>query len=84
MGRALVEHSLKRAAAAGYLAIQFNAVAETNVGAIGLYERLGFATIGTVPNAFLHPQAGYVGLRVMHRDLADLIDSAALTDAADR
>jgi ribosomal protein S18 acetylase RimI-like enzyme len=78
VGRALVEHSLKRAAAAGYLAIQFNAVAETNVGAIGLYERLGFATIGIVPDAFRHPQAGYVGLRVMHRDLADM------TIAADR
>jgi ribosomal protein S18 acetylase RimI-like enzyme len=49
--------------------MQFNAVVETNVGAIGLYERLGFVTIGIVPNAFRHPVAGRVGLRIMYREL---------------
>jgi ribosomal protein S18 acetylase RimI-like enzyme len=67
VGRALVEHSLRRCAELGFRAIQFNAVAETNTGAIALYERLGFSTIGIVPEAFAHPQLGFVGLRVMHR-----------------
>jgi ribosomal protein S18 acetylase RimI-like enzyme len=69
VGRAMVEHSLARAREAGYLGIQFNAVAETNVHAIRLYEQLGFTTVGVVPRAFRHPTAGLVGLRVMYRDV---------------
>jgi ribosomal protein S18 acetylase RimI-like enzyme len=69
VGRRMVVHSLEAARAAGYEAMQFNAVVETNVGAIGLYERLGFVTIGIVPNAFRHPVAGRVGLRIMYREL---------------
>ena len=69
VGREMVEHSLVRAREAGYLGMQFNAVAETNTGAIGLYERLGFQTVGVVPRAFRHPSAGLVGLHVMYRDL---------------
>ena len=68
-GRALVEHSLRRCTELGFLSIQFNAVAETNVGAIMLYERLGFNTIGIVPHGFRHPTLGLVGLRIMHRTL---------------
>ncbi len=67
VGRALVEHSLRRCGEIGFRAIQFNAVAESNTGAIALYQRLGFSTIGIVPEAFAHPQLGFVGLRVMHR-----------------
>ncbi|MEP6851183.1 MAG: GNAT family N-acetyltransferase [bacterium] len=69
VGRALVEHSLQAARAAGFLAIQFNAVAETNVGAISLYTDLGFTTVGIVPGAFRHPVEGLVDLRIMHHDL---------------
>jgi ribosomal protein S18 acetylase RimI-like enzyme len=69
VGRALVEHSLRRARELGFRAIQFNAVAETNTVAIALYERLGFSTVGVVPEAFAHPRLGLVGLRVMHRFL---------------
>ncbi|MEP6599468.1 MAG: GNAT family N-acetyltransferase [Actinomycetota bacterium] len=69
VGRALVEHSLARAAEVGYLGIQFNAVAVTNVHAIGLYHRLGFATVGTIPLGFRHPQQGLVDLLIMYRDL---------------
>lgn len=69
VGRAMVEHSLRRCAEIGFRAIQFNAVAETNTGAIALYERLGFSTVGIVPEAFAHPRLGFVGLRVMHRFL---------------
>lgn len=69
VGRALVEHSLRRAAELGFLGMQFNAVAATNVGAIALYERLGFAVVGRVPGAFRHPRAGRVDLVVMYREL---------------
>ncbi len=69
VGRALVEHSLRRAAEAGFRGIQFNAVAASNVWAIRLYHQLGFSTIGTVPGGFHHPDQGYVDLLIMYRPL---------------
>ncbi|MFF8287727.1 GNAT family N-acetyltransferase [Streptomyces sp. NPDC016309] len=69
VGRALVEHSIAWAREQGFRGMQFNAVVETNVHAVRLYERLGFRIVGTVPEAFHHPSAGYVGLHVMHRPL---------------
>ena len=66
-GRALGEHVLAWARDAGFRAVQFNAVVETNVPAVALWQSLGFTIIGTVPEAFLHPAHGYVGLHVMHR-----------------
>jgi L-amino acid N-acyltransferase YncA len=68
-GRALVEDSLTWAREAGFKAMQFNAVVETNERAVGLYGSLGFTVVGTVPEAFAHPLHGYVGLHVMHRRL---------------
>ncbi len=67
VGRALVEHSLRRAREAGFRGVQFNAVAATNVYAIKLYDELGFETIGVVPQGFRHPVQGLVGLHVMYR-----------------
>jgi L-amino acid N-acyltransferase YncA len=69
VGRALVEDSLAWARAEGYRAMQFNAVVETNAPAVGLYESLGFEVIGTVPEGFLHPRHGYVGLHIMFQRL---------------
>ena len=69
VGRALVEDALQWARAAGFRAMQFNAVAATNTAAVALYESLGFAIVGTVPEAFAHPEHGLVGLHVMHRRL---------------
>jgi ribosomal protein S18 acetylase RimI-like enzyme len=69
VGRALVEDTLARARADGYAGMQFNAVTETNTHAVGLYERLGFEIIGTVPGAFRHPKLGPVGLHVMYLPL---------------
>jgi GNAT superfamily N-acetyltransferase len=68
-GRALCEDALDWARSAGFRAMQFNAVVETNTSAVELYRSLGFAVIGTVPEAFLHPTEGYVGLHVMHVSL---------------
>lgn len=65
-GRALCEYSIDWARSAGFRGIQFNAVAESNVHAIKLYESLGFRVIGTVPEGFRHPEQGRIGLHIMH------------------
>lgn len=69
VGRALGEAVVARARAAGYRAIQFNAVVETNVRALHLWRSLGFEVLATIPEAFAHPEHGYVGLCVMYRRL---------------
>jgi ribosomal protein S18 acetylase RimI-like enzyme len=48
LGEALLRHSMKVARAAGYDAMQFNFVFESNP-ARRLYERLGFEVVGRVP-----------------------------------
>jgi GNAT superfamily N-acetyltransferase len=68
-GRALSEHTLDWARSHGYRAMQFNAVAASNVRAVALYRSLGFEVLATVPEGFRHPTEGYVGLLVMHRRL---------------
>lgn len=69
VGRALCEHALKEARADGYRSMQFNAVVETNVRAVKLWQSLGFDILTTVPEAFHHPTLGYVGLHVMFQHL---------------
>jgi ribosomal protein S18 acetylase RimI-like enzyme len=72
VGRAMVEHSLQRAAELGYLGLQFNAVAATNRPAIKLYEELGFGTVGVIPRGFRHPSAGLVDLLIMYREVTPI------------
>jgi GNAT superfamily N-acetyltransferase len=69
VGRALGEHVVRWARQSGYRAIQFNAVVETNTGAVALWQSLGFRVLTTVPGAFAHPEHGYVGLHVMYLEL---------------
>ncbi len=69
VGRALAEHVLVAASAAGYRAMQFNAVVETNIRAVRLWRSVGFKVLATVPQAFDHPVHGLVGLHIMHRSL---------------
>jgi ribosomal protein S18 acetylase RimI-like enzyme len=69
IGRALANRVLHIAAEDGYLAMQFNAVIETNTSAVHLWESLGFTILATVPAAFRHPDHGLVGLHIMHRFL---------------
>ncbi len=69
VGRALGEHVIAQARADGYRAMQFNAVVETNTRAVALWRSLGFEVLATVPDGFLHPAGGYVGLHIMHRRL---------------
>lgn len=63
----LCEHSKETAVQAGFKAMQFNLVAASNVSAVRLWQKLGFAIIGTLPKAFNHPQAGYVDAYVMYQ-----------------
>ena len=69
VGRALGEHLVTWARDAGFRGIQFNAVVETNTGAVHLWRSLGFEVVGTVPGAFCHPEHGYVGLHIMFKPL---------------
>lgn len=69
IGRALGEYVLGWCRSAGFASIQFNAVVETNAAAVRLWQSLGFRIIGTVPEAFDHPEHGRVGLHVMFRRL---------------
>jgi GNAT superfamily N-acetyltransferase len=69
VGRALGEYIVGWAADAGYRGMQFNAVVETNTGAVALWKSLGFEVIGTVPQAFDHQREGLVDLLVMYRAL---------------
>ena len=66
-GRRLGERVCEQAGADGYRAIQFNAVAASNVRAVGLWHSLGFEVLATVPEGFRHPTLGYVGLHIMYR-----------------
>jgi GNAT superfamily N-acetyltransferase len=70
VGRALAEFVVQWHRDQGYRGIQFNAVVETNVAAVRLWEDLGFEIVGTVPGAFRSPEHGYVGLHVMFLSLA--------------
>lgn len=69
IGRALGEHVIAQATADGYRAMQFNAVAATNLASVELWRTLGFEILATVPEGFRHPDAGYVGLHIMFRSL---------------
>lgn len=69
IGRALCEHSLATAREAGFLAMQFNLVVSTNTAAVALWQKMGFAIVGTVPKAFRHRELGLVDIYVMHRFL---------------
>lgn len=68
---AMCTHSQDVARELGFELMQFNAVVSTNTGAIRLWERLGFATVGRVPKAFRHPQEGYVDTLVMTKWLGE-------------
>lgn len=69
IGRALVTHSIAYARQRGFLGLQFNYVVSTNAAAVGLYKKLGFSIVGTLPQAFRHQQLGLVDVYVMHRHL---------------
>jgi ribosomal protein S18 acetylase RimI-like enzyme len=70
VARGMCEHSQVMARDMGYKAMQFNMVVATNVGAVALWRKLGFETVGTLPRAFDHPSAGLTDGYVMFKALA--------------
>jgi L-amino acid N-acyltransferase YncA/ADP-ribose pyrophosphatase YjhB (NUDIX family) len=73
IGRALGDRCLYEARRQGYDAMQFNFVVSTNTRAVALWQRLGFAIVGTIPEAFQHGRLGLVDAYVMHRHLSDIV-----------
>ncbi|MEX2519493.1 MAG: GNAT family N-acetyltransferase, partial [Paracoccaceae bacterium] len=69
IARAMLAHSLDEARRAGFAAMQYNFVVETNVRAIALWASAGFEVAGRLPGAFRHPTAGEVDALVMFRRL---------------
>ncbi|HEY9844548.1 MAG: N-acetyltransferase family protein [Candidatus Sericytochromatia bacterium] len=69
IGKAMCLHSLEEARRLGFKAMQFNLVVSTNTTAVQLWQKLGFAIVGTIPEAFRHRQLGFVAAYVMHRKL---------------
>ena len=69
IARRMCSHSLEYAKGQGFRAMQFNFVVKTNERAVRLWESLGFNIVGTLPEAFLHPAAGYTDAYVMYRNL---------------
>lgn len=69
IGRRFAEYVLEEARSAGFLAMQFNAVVATNIGALALWQSLGFEIVGTVPDAFRHARRGLTPVHVMYRRL---------------
>jgi L-amino acid N-acyltransferase YncA len=69
VARTMCRHSLDHAKSQGFRAMQFNFVVSTNERAVRLWQSLGFAIVGRLPAAFLHPQLGFVDALVMYRQL---------------
>lgn len=69
IAQTMCEDSLERARQQGFRAMQFNFVVSTNERALRLWSRCGFAKVGCLPGAFLHPAHGFVDVFVMYRSL---------------
>lgn len=69
VAQAMCAHSLGRAKARGFRAMQFNFVISSNARAVRLWQHLGFAVVGRLPGAFRHPTLGFVDALVMVREL---------------
>ena len=67
VGSAMGLHALEEARRLGYTAIQFNLVVRPDTAVVSLWESLGFAVIGTVPQAFRHRTLGLTDVHIMHR-----------------
>jgi L-amino acid N-acyltransferase YncA len=47
--------------------MQFNFVVSTNATAVRLWQKCGFAIVGTLPKAFAHKEKGLVDVYVMYQ-----------------
>tara|TARA_R110002051_G_scaffold33923_1_gene75470 strand:+ start:1866 stop:2363 length:498 start_codon:yes stop_codon:yes gene_type:complete len=58
----------------GYRAMQFNFVLASNSGALRLWDKLGFTTMGTLPRAFDHPTLGLIDAHILFKWLDNTAD----------
>jgi len=70
IGSLMCRHSQAEALSMGFRAMQFNLVVSTNQRAVRLWQKLGFAVVGTLPRSFRHRQLGYVDAFVMFKELS--------------
>jgi len=63
----MCKHSQEIAMDLGFKAMQFNFVASSNMGAIRLWNKHGFETVGCLPKAFNHPTEGFIDAFVMYK-----------------
>lgn len=61
--------SQEQARAMGFQAMKFNLVVAANEGAVKAWRKAGMDIIGTIPNAFRHPQLGLVDAYIMYKAL---------------
>ena len=66
VGQVLVEDSLAACGALGFRLLQFNAVVASNLGAIALYQSLGFQRVGTIPGGFRLKDGRYEDIIVFY------------------
>lgn len=69
IGARLVSDSLAQAKSHGFRIMQFNAVVASNVHALHLYARLGFADLGVIPGGFKDKDGVYQDIHVMYHTL---------------
>ena len=65
----MLETALSEARMAGYMAMQFNFVLETNTRALAIWRRAGFTQIGRQPRAFRLPSGDLVDALILHKFL---------------
>jgi L-amino acid N-acyltransferase YncA len=69
VARTMCQHSLERAKARGFRAMQFNFVVSSNERAVRLWLSMCFEIAGRLQGAFVHPALGAVDALVMYRHL---------------
>src|SRR5262245_19648725 len=69
VAEAMCSHSLGEAKARDFTGMQFNFVIASNERAVRLWQRMGFAIAGRLPDVFQHPRLGPVDAYVMFRKL---------------
>ena len=65
----MCEHSQQEAVRRGFHAMQYNLVVATNEGAVRLWQKMGFQIVGTLTEAFKHPELGFVDAHIMYKTL---------------
>jgi L-amino acid N-acyltransferase YncA len=65
----MCQHSQEEAVRMGYRAMQYNLVVKTNEASVHLWQKMGFAIVGTLPSAFKHAEHGFVDAYVMYKEL---------------